>query len=104
MKNDTALEITRRKKARGAVLGLLDESYPTGVAYTVMERILADAGKARPHELPGIVKYLEDKQYIAVTVPEEPELKPLANGVIELRAHGIDLMENSIPDDPGIIF
>ena len=98
------LENTKRKKARGAVLGLLEESYPTGVAYTVMERILADAGKARAHELPGIIRYLEDKAYIKVSVPEEPELKPLTNGVIDLRAHGVDLLEGSIPEDPGIIF
>lgn len=104
IRSESNVEITKRKKARGAVMGLLGDSYPSGVAYTVMERILADAGKAQPHELAGIVKYLQDKDYINVTVPEEPELKPLSNGIIELRAHGIDLMEGSLPDDPGVIF
>lgn len=97
------MEIIKRKKARGALLGLLDENYPTGVAYVVMERMLVDTGKAQAHELPGIIAYLVDKEYITVTILEEPELKPLMNGILTLRAHGKDLLENSIPDDPGII-
>lgn len=103
MNRESGLEVTRRKQARGAVLGLLDDSYPTGIAYMVLERLLADAGKAQAHELPGIMRYLEDKGYIAITVPEEPTLKPLGNGVVELRAHGMDLLEGSIPEDPGVL-
>ena len=52
--------------------------------------------------MPGVIKYLEDKQYIEVSLPEEPSLKPLQNGIVELSAHGVDLLEGSIPDDPGI--
>lgn len=95
--------IVKRKKARGTVLGLLDESYPTGVAYAVMERVLNATGKCQSHELPGIVKYLQDKQYVNVLALEEPELKPLLSSVIELTAHGVDLLEGSLPEDPGII-
>ena len=48
------------------------------------------------------LNYQEDKGYIEVTLPEEPSLKPLQNGIVELSAHGVDLLEGSIPDDPGI--
>jgi hypothetical protein len=104
IKDRNSLEITKRKKARGALMGLLDDSYPTSISYVVMERLLVDAGSAQAHELEGIVKYLIDKDYIRVFVPEEPELRPLRNGIIELRAHGKDLLEGSIPDDPGVDF
>ncbi|MEG0766645.1 MAG: hypothetical protein RR482_02920 [Clostridia bacterium] len=96
------LAVEHRRSARGAVLGLLEESYPVGVAYPSLERILNTSAKCQPHELPGIVKYLEDKRYIKVSVPEEPTLKPLQNSIIELSAHGVDLLEGSIPEDPGI--
>ncbi len=96
------ISVAKRKEARGAVLGLLEEGYPTGVSYQVMERILHSTAKCQPHELPGVVRYLEDKKYIQVTLPEEPSLKPLQNGIVELSAHGIDLLEGSIPEDPGI--
>lgn len=105
MSNDrNSLEITKRKKARGALLGMLEENYPIGVGYTVIERLLVDTGVAMAHDLPRLVKYLEDKGYISVSVPEEPELKPLQNSILTLRAHGIDLLEGSIPDDPGVDF
>jgi peptidoglycan/xylan/chitin deacetylase (PgdA/CDA1 family) len=103
-KDCNSFEIAKRKKARGAVLGLLDDNYPRTISYIVMERLMADTGTAQAHELEGIVRYLQDKGYISVTVPEEPELKPLRNGIIELRAHGIDLLEGSIPEDPGVDF
>lgn len=96
------ITINKRRSARGAVLGLLEEGYPEGVAYQVMERILHTGAKCQPHELPGILRYLEDKRYIKIIVPEEPSIKPLEKSIVELSAHGIDLLEGSIPDDPGI--
>ena len=96
------ITIAKRREARGAVLGLLEEGYPTGVAYQVMERILHSTAKCQPHELPGVIKYLEDKGYVKVTTPEEPTLKPLSSSIVELSAHGIDLLEGSIAEDPGI--
>ena len=96
------LMIGKRRSARGAVLGLLEEGYPIGVAYEVMERILHTGGKCQPHELPGILRYLEDKRYIKITTPEEPTIRPLENSIVELSAHGIDLLEGSLPDDPGV--
>ena len=106
MSNDrNSLEITKRKKARGAMLGLLAESYPTGIASGVMERLLAEAGISQAHELPRLVEYLKDKKYIIVSVPEEPDVRPLPpNTLLELSAHGVDLLEGSIPDDPGVDF
>lgn len=96
------ITIAKRREARGAVLGLLEESYPNGVSYQVIERILHSSAKCAPHELPGIVRYLEDKQYVEVKVPEEPSIKPLGNSIVELSAHGVDLLEGSIQEDPGI--
>lgn len=97
------ITINKRRGARGAVLGLLEENYPTGIAYRVLERVLLSGAKCQPHELPGILTYLEDKGYIKIGVPEEPSIKPLDDSVVELSAHGIDLLEGSIPDDPGIV-
>jgi len=98
------MAIAHKKQARGAVLGLLEESYPVGVAYTVLTRVLTSCGKCQAHELPAIVQYLKDKGYIRVKTPEEPELKPLDNSVIDLAAHGVDLLEGSVDEDPGILF
>lgn len=102
--NRENVAVVKRKKARGAVLGLLADSYPVGMAYTVLERVLSDANKAQPQDLPGLIQYLEDKHYITVVLPEEPELKPLMGGVVKLSAHGVDLLEESLPEDPGVIF
>jgi hypothetical protein len=98
------MAIVHKKQARGAVLGLLEESYPIGVAYTTLMRVLVSAGKCHTHELPAVIRYLEDKGYIRVQTPEEPELKPLDNSVIDLAAHGVDLLEGSVDEDPGILF
>jgi DNA-binding PadR family transcriptional regulator len=100
--NKDNIAINRRRGARGAVLGLLEEGYPDGVAFQVIERILHTGGKCQAHELPGILRYLEDKGYIKITVPEEPSIKPLEKSIVELSAHGIDLLEGSIPEDPGV--
>lgn len=100
--NKDNIMINKRRDARGAVLGLLEESYPTGISYQVMERILHSSAKCQQHELPGILRYMEDKRYIKLILPEEPTLKPLQDSIVELSAHGVDLLEGSIPDDPGI--
>ena len=106
MSNDrNSLEITKRKKARGALLGLLADSYPIGIIFNVMERLLSESGTAQAHDLPRLVEYLKDKKYIIVTVPEEPDVRPLPpKTLLELSAHGVDLLEGSIPDDPGVDF
>lgn len=101
-KAQKSLAAESKRIARGAVLGLLEEGYPDGVSYQSLERLLNVSAKCRPHELEGILRYLADKAYIKVTVPEEPTLKPVKNSIIELSAHGIDLLEGSIPEDPGI--
>ena len=72
------ITINKRRGARGAVLGLLEENYPTGIAYRVLERVLLSGAKCQPHELPGILTYLEDKGYIKISVPEEPSIKPVS--------------------------
>lgn len=100
--NKRNITVENRRRARGALLCLLEDSYPTGVGYQSLERVLSAGAKCQPHELEGITRYLEDKGYIKVCVPEEPSLKPLQNSIIELRAHGIDLLEGSIPEDPGV--
>ena len=102
MKTRNALEITKRKKARGAMLSLLADGYPVGITYQVMERMLVDAGAAQAHEIPQLVEYLKDKKYLIVTTPEEPDVKPLKQALLELSARGVDLLEGSIPDDPGV--
>ena len=100
--NKQDITILRRKKARGAVLGMLDENYPTGIEYTVLERILVSAGKCQSFELQGILKYLADKQYLYIHKPEEPTIKLYEGSFVELSAHGKDLVEKSLDDDPGI--
>ena len=96
--------IAAKKQARGAVLSMLEDSYPTGLAYRSLEHVMAATGKCQSHELPGIIKSLDVKVYIHVIMAEEPQLNPLANSIIELAAHGVDLLEGSITDDVGIIF
>lgn len=97
------LAIINRKRARGAILGALDNSYPTQVAYRSMENALAASNICQRHELPGLLRYLEDKEYIRITTPEEPELRPLENCLLALSARGVDLLEGTLPEDLGII-
>lgn len=103
MDKDTTT-IIRRKKGRGQVMCMLDNTYPNPVAYGVMERLLAEDQMVPPHELPGIITYLEDKRYIRVDKPDEPQLRPLQGAILELTAHGKDLLEGSLPEDVGILF
>ncbi len=104
MKDRSSLEIAKQKKARGATLGLLSDAYPQALSYVVIERLLVDAGAAQAHDMPRVIAYLQDKAYIVVTVPEEPDIQPMKNAVIRLCAHGIDLLEGSIPEDTGVDF
>ena len=103
MNDQAQIGIVEKKKARGDVLMMLESCYPSGIGFGAMERTLELSGKCDRAKLPGILKYLEDKGYIHVIIPEEPSLKPLLLSTIELAAHGVDLLEESIPDDPGVI-
>ena len=89
--------IIDRKRERGTILTLLESCYPESGAYqTLLHMIRSDS-------LAASIKYLQGKGYIEVSVPEEPNLHPLESSIITLSAHGVDLLEGSIAEDPGIV-
>lgn len=100
---DTVM-ITRRKQTRGAILMLLWRNQDTRIAIDTLENVLLEAHPYIRSDLPPVLNYLADKGYIDIAPMEPPQLIPLRGAMVRLTSKGVDLVEESIPDDPGVIF
>lgn len=90
------------REIRGRILKILELDYPHEVSSRVIALTLNDISyDVNPAILEGYIDYLEEKGYVSSHKLESEELG-LAMRVVKLTAHGKDLLEQSIPEDPGV--
>ncbi|MCL2671981.1 MAG: hypothetical protein FWF10_08090 [Clostridiales bacterium] len=88
----------KNRETRGAILRALSTGGMRPISKKSLENALVSiATDIYPH-----LTYLSDKKYIRIIGADSNSILNTGD-TVELTAHGIDLMEGSIPDDPGII-
>lgn len=89
------------REMRGFILNMLQINYPNGCSEKLIEITLNENQfSISPSVIKTHIEYLEEKGYVRV---EEVRSMGVVRTVVYLTAKGIDLMERSIPEDPGII-
>jgi DNA-binding PadR family transcriptional regulator len=89
---------------RGRILKILDTSYPDEISDELLKLVLDEVNMSiSPAVLRGHIDYLEDneKGYVESRVVESEELG-ITRLMVKLTAKGKDLLEGSIPPDPGV--
>ena len=112
------MRINRAIAQRGQILRVLEENRGIEVAvdFTVLLRTLDTLGASlSAHDLRDCLRYLADKGYVALTrwrdlAAFRPDrlprggLRPDDIVSVKLSPAGLDLVQGSIPADPGISF
>lgn len=97
MPNEIDLERAEREEARWRILRVLDAGRPRAVSETLILRAMQDIElPVTPHGLRRELDYLRDRGLITIRGKEEP------TWLAELTRYGIDVVEYTIPCEPGI--
>lgn len=95
--------ISQSKELRGFILNMCKVNYPHGCSEQL---ITSTAGQnqfeASPGVIAGNIEYLEEKRYVRVDEIKNDRLG-LKRKMVYITAHGIDLLEGNIPEDPGVM-
>lgn len=92
---------TETQELRGFILTTCRVNYPQGCSEELIFRTVAGMGfAASPAEIRGHIEYLREKGYVRV---EELRHGAISRVVVYITPKGIDLLEGSIPEDPGIL-
>lgn len=92
------------REIRGRILKILDANYPYPAGDHLIADILTDAQySCSPAQVKGHLVYLSEKGYIETTDVKSTELN-IVRCLAKLTAKGKDLLEGSIPPDPGVTF
>lgn len=89
---------------RGQLMLILKVAYPGPASLELLEITLNDRKfPTSPAVLKGYLDYLVDKGYVKAW-EEEDDMTGVNRTLSKLTASGIDLLEGSIPADPGVVF
>jgi hypothetical protein len=95
--SDTDLEKVQREEARWRILKALDAGRPQPVSETILLRTLQDIElPVTPHSLRRELDYLEHRELIKIGHKDGPIW------TAELTRFGVDVVEYTIPCEPGI--
>lgn len=90
------------KEIRLRILKTLHIGHPEGVKEKIIFLMVNEAGfKVSPKEIASEMDYLRQKEYIKSDLKDSRVLKEKI-WVHKITSRGIDLLEGSIPADPGI--
>lgn len=90
------------RELRGRILKILEASYPFPAGDRLIADILSDARYCcSPAEVKTHLAYLAEKGYLETEDVETAELG--SRTMVRLTANGKDLLEGSIPSDPGVM-
>lgn len=89
--------------ARGHILEILKIAYPGPASLELLEVTLNDRScPTSPAVIAGYVNYLADKGYVHAVEGKIDDLD-LVRTLVKLTPTGIDLLEGTIPADPGVV-
>ncbi|SEO98130.1 hypothetical protein [Propionispora vibrioides] len=90
------------REIRGRILKILDANYPFPAGDHLISQILTDARYCcSPAEVETHLTYLSEKGYLETEKVKSEELG-ITRILARLTAAGKDLLEGSIPADPGV--
>lgn len=90
------------RETRGRILKILDRAYPDELGDELISLTLNDINMCTgPALLRGHIDYLEEKGYVESRTLESEDLD-ITRHMVRLTAKGKDLLEGSIPHDPGV--
>ncbi|MDR3561892.1 MAG: hypothetical protein P4N59_10725 [Negativicutes bacterium] len=90
------------REIRGHILRVLDTSYPFPAGDHLIAEILTDAQYCcSPPQVKVHLVYLKEKGYVELSEVSSEELG-ITRCLAKLTANGKDLLEGSIPSDPGV--
>ncbi|WP_290889419.1 hypothetical protein [Arenimonas sp.] len=91
------LEKARRETLRWLILLTLDKARPLGASEGLILSVIAQVPQpVTAHELRREMDYLADRQLISIAGRESPQWHA------ELTRDGVDVVEYTVPVDPGI--
>jgi len=97
------LERYEARIARGQILHILKIAYPGPASLELLETTLNDRKyPSSPAVLKGYLDYMADKGYVKVW-EEHDDMMGVERTLAKLTAAGIDLLEGSLPADPGVV-
>jgi hypothetical protein len=94
-------EKVKQNILRGKLLALLKKTYPNGVDDKTIVSILYQYH--RTEDIFASLEYLADKKYVERKAHPHPYLELEKLQWYKLTPSGIDLLEGSTPEDPGIL-
>lgn len=90
------------KEIRGWVLRMLYNNLPEFTGDKLIYEILMEGGFSITLPLvQGHLRYLEEKGYLELQTASVPELG-MTRLLAKLTSKGVDLVEGTIPEDPGV--
>ncbi len=90
------------REIRGRILKILDRAYPDEIGDELISLTLNDINMSvGPALLRGHIDYLEEKGYVESYTVGSEDLD-ITRRLVRLTAKGKDLLEGSIPRDPGV--
>jgi hypothetical protein len=96
------IEPERRRRLRGEILEMARRFGVSGVSIEGLEGIYARAGEPRLADNVGeALLYLADKGYVAVNLQRDI-LSGIERRMVTITAAGIDLLDDTIDQDPGV--
>lgn len=88
---------------RGHIMKILKVAYPGPASVELIEVTMNDRSiPVSPSLVRGYLEYLTEKGYIKAWDEKDPILE-IERTLVKLTAKGIDLMENTISSDPGVV-
>ena len=93
--------VRENKEIRGWMLNIIDRAKPYGASFQVIEVTLTDLGfNVCETEIKAQLVYLADKGYVRY---EPIERGGVVRHLNHITPKGVDLLERSIPPDPGVM-
>ena len=93
--------VRENREMRGWILNIIDRAKPYGASFEVIEVTLTDLGfNVCETEVKAQLKYLSDKGYVKY---EPIERSGIVRHLNHITPKGVDLLEGSIPADPGVM-
>lgn len=94
--------VSRNLRHRGNILQLVRNCGVDGISFPGLEAVFRKAGRfGAIKQLEENVQYLTEKGYLRTELIKE-RTSGVERWMIWLTAQGIDLLDGTIPDDPGV--
>lgn len=97
------IKISENRQIRGEILNALRLNYPSQISEKQIISWLEQLGYITYERIKEYIEYLQDKGYVQIEMKRIKSYRQ-ENSMVKLTPKGVDLLEGSIEEDPGIEF